>query len=85
MVGETWNFDVTHETSDSESSCSTGNSEDSKVEPRDVNKFNTEISNMSINDQLKVIREEKHQDCLLNADSDSNDCMFLSCHVRVSE
>ena len=27
MVGDTWNFDVTHETSDSQSTCSTSNSE----------------------------------------------------------
>ena len=56
MVGETWDFDVTHETSDSESTCNISNSEDSTVK----------ISNMSIDDQLKMIREEKHQEYLLN-------------------
>ena len=66
IVGETWDFDVTHETSDSESTCSTSNSEDSIVESRDVNTVNTEISNRSIDDQLKMIREEKHQEYLLN-------------------
>ena len=63
---ETWDFDVTHETSDSESTCSTSNSEDSIVESRDVNTVKTNISNMSIDDQLKMIREEKHQEYLLN-------------------
>ena len=66
MVGETWDFDVTHETSDSESTCSTSNSEHSIVESRDVITVNTEISNMNIDDQLKMIREKKHQEHLLN-------------------
>ena len=66
MVGETWDFDVTHETSDSESTCSISNSEDSIVESRDVNTVNTKISSMSIDDQLKIIRKEKHQEYLLN-------------------
>ena len=65
MVGETWDFDVTHETSDSESTCSISNSEDSIIESRDVNTVNTKISSMSIDDQLKMIREEKHQEYLL--------------------
>ena len=58
MVGGTWDFDVTLETSDSQSTCSTGNSEDSIVESRDGNTVNNEIENMSIDDQLKMIREE---------------------------
>ena len=66
MVGETWDFDVTHETSDSESTCSISNSEDSIVESRDVNTLNTKSSGMSIDDQLKIIRKEKHQEYLLN-------------------
>ena len=66
MVRETWDFDVTHETSDSQSTCSTSNSEGSIVETRDVNTVNTEIANMGIDDQLKMIREEKHQEYLLN-------------------
>ena len=37
------------------------------VETRDVNTVNTEIANMGIYDQLKMIREEKHQEYLLNA------------------
>ena len=41
MVGETWDFDVTHETSDSESTCSISNSEDSIVESRDMNTLKT--------------------------------------------
>ena len=57
MVGETWDFDVTYETSDSESMCSTSTSENSIVESREVNTVNTEIANMSIDDQLKMIRE----------------------------
>ena len=69
MVGETWNFDVTHETSDSQSTYSTSNSEGSIVETRDVNTANTEIANMGIDDQLKMIREEKHQEYLLNTSS----------------
>ena len=66
MVGETWDFDVTHETSDSESTCSISNSEVSIIESRDVNTVKTKISSMSIDDQLKMIREEKHQEYLLN-------------------
>ena len=66
MVGETWDFDVTHETSASESTCSISNSEDSIVESRDVNTLNTKSSSMSIDDQLKIIRKEKHQEYLLN-------------------
>ena len=58
-------FNVTHETSDSQSTCSTSNSEDSIVESRDLNIVNTEILNMSIDDQLKMIRKEKHQGYLL--------------------
>ena len=66
MVGETWDFDVPHETSDSESMCSISNAEDSIVDSRDVNTVKTKISSMSIDDQLKMIREEKHQEYLLN-------------------
>ena len=66
MLGETWDFGVTHETRDGESTCSTSNSEDSIVESKNVNTVDTEISNMNINDQLKMIREEKHQEYLLN-------------------
>ena len=66
MVGETWDFDVPHETSDRESMCSISNAEDSIVDSRDVNTVKTKISSMSIDDQLKMIREEKHQEYLLN-------------------
>ena len=66
MAGETWDFDVPHEKSDSESTCSISISEDSIVESRDVNTVNTRISSMSISDQLNMIREEKHQEYLLN-------------------
>ena len=66
MVGETWDFDVPHETSDSESMCNISNAEDSIVDSRDVNTVKTKISSMSIDDQLKMIREEKHQEYLLN-------------------
>ena len=45
---------------DDESTCSTSNSEDSIVESKNVNTVDTEISNMNIDDQLKMIREEKH-------------------------
>ena len=71
MVGETWDFDATHETSDSESTYSTSNSEDPIVESRDVNTVNTEISNTSIDDQLKMIREEKHQEYIQNTGCNS--------------
>ena len=60
MVGETCDFD------DSASTCSISNSEDSTVKSRDVNTVNTKISGRSIDDQLKMIREEKHQEYLLN-------------------
>ena len=66
MVGETWDFDITHETCDSESTCSISNSEDSIVESRDVNTLNTKSSGMSIDDQLKIIRKEKHLEYLLS-------------------
>ena len=71
MVGETWDFDVTRETSDSQSTCCRSNSENSIVESRDVNTVNTKIANMSIDDQLKMTREEKHQEYLLNTGSKS--------------
>ena len=61
----TWGFDV-HKTGDSQSMCSTSNSEDSIVKSTDVNTVNTEIANMSIDDQLKMIRKEKHQEYLVN-------------------
>ena len=44
MVGKTWDFDVTHETRESESTCSISNSEDSIVESRDVNTVNIKSS-----------------------------------------
>ena len=66
MVGKTWDFDVTYETSNSKSTCSISNSEDSILESRDVNTVNTKISSMSIDDQLKIIRKEKYQEHLLN-------------------
>ena len=59
MVGETWDFDVPHETSDRESMCSISNAEDSIVDSRDVNTVKTKISSMSIDDQLKIIRKKK--------------------------
>ena len=66
MVKKTWNFGVTHETSESESTCSISNSEDSIVQFRNVNTVKTKISNMSIDDQLKMIREKKHEEYLLD-------------------
>ena len=66
MVGKTWDFDVTHEASDGESMCCTSNSEDSIVKSKNVNTVDTKISNMIIDDQLKMIRKEKHQEYLLN-------------------
>ena len=50
MAEETWDFDVPHGTSDSESTCSIKNSESSIVESRDVNTVNTKISSMTIDD-----------------------------------
>ena len=50
MVGETWDFDVTHKTSDSESTCNISNSENSIIESRDVNTVNTKISSMTIDE-----------------------------------
>ena len=61
--GETWDFDVTHEASDGETTCSTSKS---IIESKNKNTVDTEISNMNIDDQLKMIREEKHQEYLLN-------------------
>ena len=57
MVGATSNFD-----GDNQYKCSASYSENSIVESRDVNIVNTEIAIMSIDDQLKKIREEKHQE-----------------------
>ena len=54
MVGGTWDFH------DSESTCSISYLEDSIVQSRDVNTVNTKIASMSIDDQLKMIKEEKH-------------------------
>ena len=53
MVGKTWDFDVTHETSDGESMCSRSNSEDSIVKSKNVNTVDSKISNMNIDDHLK--------------------------------
>ena len=66
MVKKTWNFGATHETSESELTCSISNSEESTVESRDANTVKTKISNMSIDDQLKMIREKKHEKYLLD-------------------
>ena len=66
MVKRTWNFGVTHKTSESESTCSISNSEDSIVQFRNVNTVKTKISNMSIDDQLKMIREKKYEKYLLD-------------------
>ena len=66
MVKKTWNFGATHETSESELTCSISNSEESTVESRDANTVKTKISNMSIDDQLKMIREKKHEEYLLD-------------------
>ena len=44
--GGTWDFDVPHEKSDSQSTCSISNSKDSIVKSRDVNTVNTEIANI---------------------------------------
>ena len=66
MVKRTWNFGVTHKTSESESTCSISNSEDSIVQFRNVNTVKTKISNMSIDDQLKMIREKKYEKNLLD-------------------
>ena len=77
MVVVTWDFDDTYETSDSQSTCSTSNSKDSIVEFRDVNTVNTEIAIMSIDDQLKMIKEEKHQEYL-----PSTGCKLLSLDTK---
>lgn len=45
---------------DSQSICSTINSENSIVESRDVNTVNTKIEIMIIDDQLNIIKEKKH-------------------------
>ena len=58
MVGEIWDFDDTHGISDSQSMCSTSNSEDSIVDSK--------ISNINIDDQLRMITEKKHQEYLPN-------------------
>ena len=36
------------------------------VESKNINTVDSEISNMNIDDQLKMIRKEKHQEYLLN-------------------
>ena len=46
VKGGTWDFDVPHEKSDSQSTCSISNSKDSIVKSRDVNTVNTEIANI---------------------------------------
>ena len=61
---ETWDFNITHERSDNQSTCSTSNSEDCIVESRKVKTVITKLANMSIDDQLKMIREEKRQEYL---------------------
>ena len=66
MVGEIWDFDDTHGISDSQSMCSTSNSEDSIVDSKNGNIVDIEISNINIDDQLRMITEKKHQEYLLN-------------------
>ena len=56
MVGETWDFDVTHETKDNQWTCSTSNSEGSIVEAIDVNTANTETVNMRNDEGRKTSR-----------------------------
>ena len=46
VKGGTLDFDVPHEKSDSQSTCSISNSKDSIVKSRDVNTVNTEIANI---------------------------------------
>ena len=52
-IGGAWYFH-----GDSQFMCNTSNSEGSRVKSRDVNIVNTEIAIISINDQLKMVREE---------------------------
>ena len=61
---ETWDFNITHERSDNQSTCSASNSKDCIVESRKVKTVNTKLGNRSIDDQLKMIREEKRQEYL---------------------
>ena len=55
----TWDFDVLHKPSDSQSTCSTSNSEDSIIESRDVNAVNIKIAILSIDDQIKMNKNDK--------------------------
>ena len=59
IVRGTWDFDVTHKPSDSQSTCSTSNSEDSIIESRDVNAVNIKIAILSIDDQIKMDKNDK--------------------------
>ena len=67
MEGEIWDFGDTFNTSDSQSVCSTDKSGQSLVKFSDVNITSHNPSKRNIDDQLKTIREEKHNEYLHNA------------------
>ena len=62
MVGQTRNCDDTFNTSNSQSVCSAGKSEDSLVRFREGNIIRCNPSKRKIDDQLKNIRKEKHKE-----------------------
>ena len=67
MEGETWGFNDIFNTSDSQSVCSASTSEGSLVKLSDVNIINHNPWKRNIDDQLKIIRKEKHKEYLHNA------------------
>ena len=60
IEGETWEFDNTFNTSDSQSVCGVRRSGDSLVKLNDVNIISRNPSKRNIDDQLKTISEEKN-------------------------
>ena len=60
-------FGDTFNASDSKSVCSTDKSRDSPVELNDINIISHNSSKRNTDDQLKIIREEKHKEYLHNA------------------
>ena len=66
IEGEIWYFSDTCNTSDSHSVCSTVKSRDSLAKFSEINIISHEPSKINIDDQLKIIREEKRKEYLHN-------------------
>ena len=64
MAGEIWVFGDTCNTSDSYSVCSTVKSRDLLTKFSEINIISLKPSKRNIDDQLEIIKEEKHKEHL---------------------